>query len=399
MPLRDEDLVKLVTVRMAPLASGRPMLSFARLRQHELKGDVPGIETMSDVTLGREFIRAFRRKLVGVQRQTVHEPPRRVEPLEDELQRAFGSHGLSTVVVVEKGDESAVPVDLGLAGAEYLTGKGRLRPQERLGIAGGQTIGWTSTFVRDRGGITARDITFVSLSGILGARQRGPEAGQNVFIDADINAIRMAQGVADHVDFLLVGTSAVRPQGRTRAGASWLNAHDRDRLRPPRALVGVGVLHDSWRLFDAVHARDPDHPFHRDLRRLHRLCAQVERKSSRGLLWSPVYDVAHRLFVAEPRDGCGLSPHVEKNVRELVGRLNRALVTVDERDFGQMRLWVVAGGARKSYALFDVLTRPPFVVETLITDDQTARALLALVANRAVHAPRSARPLARSRRG
>jgi len=372
MSLSHEELLDLVRLRMAPLRQGQKMLSFKRLRaEHPAT-----FGRLSAVALGEEFVRAFKEELVDLKVTSI-KPPEEDPQLAARLIDAFEHLSLAHAIVVKRRDEGSLPARLGLAAAHDLSG--RLRNGERVGVAAGQTISWLSRYMRDFFRIRAKKITFVSMTGIFCARQRGH--GPN---DADINAIRMAQAVQSHVEFVLVGTPAVGRVAQARglmARNSWLGARDgKPRPRLDRAVVGIGALYDNWRLFDAVNARNPDHPIRRDLDRLRMICSGGAKEVSGGRLWWPVFDVANHLMLAEPREGCRLSPRDGRAARDLVRRLNERVLTVSERDLKAAKLYAIAGGPRKSYPIYDALHA--FDIETLVTDDVTARDLLAIQAAR-----------------
>ncbi|HXU62350.1 MAG TPA: sugar-binding domain-containing protein [Polyangia bacterium] len=388
MALSHEELLELVRLRMAPLKRGQKMLSYKRLRAEHPET----FGRLSAVALGEEFVRAFKEELVAVKVTSI-KPPEEDRQLAARLIDAFDHLSLAHAIVVKRRDERSLPADLGLAAAHDLSG--RLRNGERIGVAAGQTVCWLSRYMRDFFRIRAKKITFVSMTGIFCARQRGhgpneellrgtrPAADgerSNILIDADINAIRMAQAVQSHVEFVLVASPAVGHFAQARglmARNSWLGARDgKSRRTLDRAVVGIGALYDNWRLIDAVNARNPDHPIRRDLDRLRMICTGGAKEVSGGRLWWPVFDVANHLMLAEPRDGCRLSPRDCRAARDLVRRLNERVLTVSERDLKAAKLYAIAGGPRKSYPIYDALHA--FDIETLVTDDVTARDLLAI---------------------
>jgi len=358
------------------------MLSFGKLRKMGFGG-------MSEVALGKEFVRAFQQKLVDVKVTNIARPALDAN-LATSLLEAFEEQRLSRAIVVKTRDEANLPARLGLAAAHDLSD--RLDSGERVGVGAGQSISWMTRYVRDFLAIGANELTFVSLTGIFCLRQRGRGTseksllrnssgsegeGANFLVDADVNAIRMAQAVRSRVEFVLVGSPAVgQPEHRWNALSrnTWMAAGNHPAPRLDRALVGVGVLHDNWRLLDAINARDPHHPVRKDLDELKGICQRGAKDAGDNHLWWPVFDVANHLMLTAPRDGHRLTDADAKRAAELVKRLNQRFLTVRRSHLDDTKLYAVAGGRRKSYAIYDALHA--FDVHTLVTDERTARKLL-----------------------
>ena len=188
----------------------------------------------SETFLREEFARAFKERLVTFSVSRRSKPPRHGD-LQEKLLKAFEARRLATAIVIDSGKDGMLPSRLGLAGAHHLADD-RLRSDDVMGVGAGQTVGWLSRHFRELRSSRATNVTFVSLSGIFCAGQRrGSTASpatpleefaawlqgdiaSNVLIDADINSIRMAQGVEAHVNFKLIGVPAVVPKNQNPRG-------------------------------------------------------------------------------------------------------------------------------------------------------------------------------------
>ena len=385
-------------------------ITLARIKALQENGDWP-----SNVKLGADFERhhtqipkafkaAFRDGLVkAISAAPPPRPPALAHDSGGRLLGAFERFDLRDAIVIQK-PPSGVPAGfktfgrpddglhwaLGAAMADFLERTRIIDTQDVIAIGSGRGVGYSAENLTNYApAFRAVDVTVMSLTGSV--HSKGPHS--KFWLDADSSAALFAACFDREVTLKLMRRPLTKPtqdHPPVRQG-TWLDDTEWEASCPTHALIGVGILARDHRFFEEAKAKPENRepilkPIHDYLESLVGLCENV---STDG--YTPVADTSNYLFYVPPSVGSGISNGIEKQIQDLIRKINDQMLTVNEDQISQIKqlLLVAAGPEEKAPAILELLTNKQYNVRALCTDKATAKWLVR-------HAPGRYRGIRRS---
>ena len=380
-PITDKRRCEFVRARFEPLNSTGQLTPLAELA---------GRFVREQAVISKAMRKAFKDRLIGVDvRERRADRSERVPALERAMLSSFGAL-LDAIVIDTEQDRHSKPTipepsgvsdrlheTLGRAMAQKIAEGPLVHHGDTILCGPGRGVFHTVQALADFRPLRARGVRVISLTGAAQVRHHG--GNRRIFLDADYNAAHFTRAFVEEVSCRFIHhhlvTLAASPQ---KLVADRLRTHGQmpDYL-PNRAIVGLGAFSEGHSLFEQAFRSAPD----RDpaLGPVYENLTELAKLSQRWSTWyySPIGDIANRLFFVEPPSRVGVPVAAVPHFRRLVDRVNGRLVTISEADLKKVReIFMVAGTSVKSSAIRQVLTDPSYPVRIICTDSQTARIIL-----------------------
>lgn len=264
--------------------------------------------------ISRAVAEAFSKQLVELRTANESQPhavsdPVRCEELERQLQEKFDLLGAIVVKIPSNEEERAWSAPhrrdwlhemLGRAMAHAIAKGPLFWPGTSIGLGSGRGVFYTIEALAALAPLRAADVTLVSLTGDVYARDHARQMNLRMDADTHVNLLSrcFAKSVIPHLLSARIVYEDVKltDQARTK---SWVGEYWQ---KPTHALVGLGVLKEGHSFFDSVRseqsaAKDVLWPIKQDLTQLVELS---ESFSSRYPNYCAIADISNRLFVVPP---------------------------------------------------------------------------------------------------
>jgi DNA-binding transcriptional regulator LsrR (DeoR family) len=392
----DEERIAMALEKYGPLKRGEPCRELKEIAANYDRDPAVVSKAIKDAfTLGLvDIVRLEDRPRVPVQ----------VPELCVQLEHKFPKlHTALVVDVANRGnlspDERAlvgdkIHEDLGYTAAHYVSNSALVHDGDVIGIGGGRGVFSflkALTFFRR---LKAQNVSAISLAGDVYARThswwregvtRLSYPGLNFQLDPD-----------DHLNLLGFSFSAPLNMRKISRSIAWERGEvtkmiketvlDRDEWKktiPTLGIVGVGVLSEGHRFYQEVKRPEVqrEHMLKPILGDLHRLIEMMSGlEFPKDYYWYvPVGDICNRLFYVRPPAEVKISKEQERQICELIARLNEKLLTATEDQLGQIKqLILVAGTLMKALAIKQLLEEDKVHIRILCVDKEVAEEILGI---------------------
>lgn len=270
--------------------------------------------------------------------------------------------------------------ELGYAAAKWIAQGMLFQDHQVIGTGSGRAVYHAVRFLQEFPALTARDVTVMSLTGWVGAKNHAGNGGRD--LEADTHAAMMVgcfshPTIAHMVNHPIAHENlALREEIHSRSHlceSQWKEVH------PRYALFGVGVLGPGHRLYETAKATKHEPTLEPLLEHLQELVAIGESVHARSKCPSyyPVADIANHLFCVRGRNWQAIDTETQAAIEVLVGQINAKLLTVNPAQLQSIEnVILVAGTAQKTVAIRHLLGAKPSNVRFLCIDRETALKVL-----------------------
>ncbi len=371
-PITDDDRIKMAIAKYTTNENGE-LPTWARV----------AVDFDRDEGVVRDAVKtAFRRRLVRIvgRRRSPLPCPRHSE-LESCLKRRYRQ--LRSVIVLDTtqlGGLSGPQLDdeihrsLGREAAKIIAEGWVFKDGDVIGVGAGRGVYYTV----DELSVLAEpmfceNIKIVSMTGSVEARNHMADLAFHM--DADLHALNLMRCFTGATAEFIAGPITPAERNHTILGPDkW------QRCRPNHALVGVGVLASGHRFYEEVRGPEPRsilRPLREDLTTLVDCCANIETHVGVDG-YAAVGDLCHQLFFIDPpANGKPVGKGLRENIEKLIDQINSCTLTVSEAQLQSIEnITVIAGTARKGFALAALLNSHKYHIHHMCTDSTAAQAML-----------------------
>ena len=322
-PMTDEERVRIALARFDGMNETGTLHPIKQLKE-EFRRD-PAV-------ISKAISAAFRERLVEVRvvdRRVVQ--PKRNPSVEQRLVSRFPC--LHASIVVDCGDQPPADLDsrpalrrndeiharVGRAMAHSIAAGPLIRDGDIIGLGGGRGVNYAVNSPFHFPALRANGVTVVSLTGSNYARLHG--GNPNVRLDADTNVSLFGPQFANEVTMRFMSYPIVaEPDDATEIVKRRIavNGATSSPGRITAALVGTGVFAIGHRFFQETKVREKerDHnlaPIFDLLKQLAEAC-----RPRTTPIYSPVADMANRLFYVHPPRSLAIPSREEQNIRDIL---------------------------------------------------------------------------------
>jgi len=269
---------------------------------------------------------------------------------------------------------------LGQLAAGAISDSPMFRRGDVVGIGSGRGVYYTVATLKDFKPLPTEDITLISLTGALYARNHALDLTR--CLDADYHVALLAVCFKNSVRTYTIPDAIANNESKIseirRATvlhtARWPHVH--------HALLGVGVLSRGHRFWEEANAPLKDQeprldPIRAPLKDLVAKCDEIGKKFQ-GTHYCPAADIGNSLFFVRPPKSVSLAPGDESLIRDKIDKINSLLLNVSKQQLQSIdSLILVAGTKKKTLAIQELLTSREYQIRYLYTDSQTAKTILA----------------------
>lgn len=243
-----------------------------------------------------------------------------------------------------------------------------------IGVGAGRGVYYTVDSLSVMEPLFCEQIKIVSLTGSVEAKDHMAIVADHM--DADLHAVNLMRCFSGATGQFIASKITPADMHQTSLSpAKWNEFH------PNQALVGVGVLAPGHRFFEEVASQHPNPnsvlaPLRDDLGTLVECCKNIE-KHVEVENYCACGDFCHQLFFINPPNNKAVAKGLRDNIDRLISQINSMTLTAGAAQLQSIdNIIVVAGTARKAFALMELLDSGKYGIHYLCTDSSAARAML-----------------------